>query len=178
MDVRGRPCIAAVVAACRPVVSRLVFQGDDPALHRAFPDLSVWADPDPGQGPLGALVAALQRVGGEPVLLLACDLPFVTAALLQGVAAALEGYDWAVPVHAGRSHPLCAAYSPAVLPVADALLRQGRRSMHSLLESPGLSGCRIVPDPTWGDPDRLFFNLNTPEDLAQATRLAAEVRGR
>jgi molybdopterin-guanine dinucleotide biosynthesis protein A len=57
----------------------------------------------PGRGPLAALVAGADAVGtGGPLLLLACDLPFVTEALL-GRLVGWEGTDTVVPVDsAGR----------------------------------------------------------------------------
>ncbi len=63
----------------------------------------------PHRGPLAALVAganALPRPG--PVLVLACDLPFVTEALLARIAS-WPGRDSVVPVDRdGVMQPVCA----------------------------------------------------------------------
>ena len=172
VDIGGRPCIGRVLDACRAAPLGVEFQGTLAGLAEAFPGVPVWPDADPGQGPLAALAAAFARRPGRSVFLLACDLPFVSPDLLRGVAAALDGADWAVPAHGGQLHPLCAAYAPSALPLVAALLGQGRRDMHALLRHPALSGRRVEPTPAWGAPDTLLMNVNTPEDLAAARRLA------
>jgi molybdopterin-guanine dinucleotide biosynthesis protein A len=173
LEVGGQPLIRRVWSACRAVPLPVCFQGEVPGLAAAFPDVPAWRDPVPGGGPLTALAEALARADGQVVLLLACDLPFLTPALLRGVLAALGEGDWAVPVAGGRDHPLCAAYAPSVLPRARALLAAGRRSLRDLLAAEDLHGRRLPLEPAWGDPESLLCNVNTPEDLAAARRRAA-----
>ena len=173
LEVGGRACIARVWDACRQASLEPEFQGSLPDLASAFGGAAVHPDPEAGQGPLAALAAAMERHAGEGLLLLACDMPFLSPALLRGIAAGLDGADWAAPEAGGRLHPLCAAYGPAALPQAQELLAAGRRDMHALLTAPGLRGRRLAVLADWGDPDVLVLNVNTPEDLERARRLAA-----
>lgn len=171
LEVGGRSCIARVRDACLEAGFGVEFQGALPGVREAFPADRLHPDPEPGGGPLAALVAALSRHPGAPVLLLACDMPFLSVSLLQGVAGAVAAADWVVPTAGDRFHPLCAAYAPAVLPPARALVAAGHRDMQALLRSPGLRGRAVAPDPAWGDPDVLLLNVNTPADLERARRL-------
>lgn len=175
--VGGEPCVARVFAACQEVCgARVCFQGYDPRLGARFPKTPVWSDPEPGEGPLAALVAALQAAQGDSVLLLACDLPFVSAALLRDVAAAVDaGADIAWPVDSDRAHPLCGAYGAGVVSAARALRAAGRRSLLALEEAPGLRVRRLAPRAAWGDLQRLFCNVNTPEELARARGMVTAV---
>ncbi len=173
LPVGGRACLDRVAAACREAGADVEFQGFLEGLGDRFPGTPAWPDPEPGSGPLAALAAALARAPRDAVLLVAADMPFLRPALLRAAAEAVAGgADWAVPEHGGRLHPLAAAYGPAVLPRARALLAAGRRDMHALLDEPALRGVRLSPQPAWGDPDRLLLNVNTPDDLALARRLA------
>src|SRR5664279_5788844 len=88
----------------------------------------------PGRGPLAALVAGADAVGGPgPVILLACDLPFVTEALLARLAG-WEGTGTVVPVdRAGMLQPVCARYSDGALARARLLVAGGERSLRSVL---------------------------------------------
>lgn len=172
LEVGGRSCIARVWDACRSAGLEVEFQGTLAGLREAFPETGIHPDREPGQGPLAALAAALVRHPGRAVLLVACDMPFVSAGFLLGVTAGLETADWSVPCDAAGMHPLCAAYAPTTLPAAEALLARGRRDMHALLAHPGLRGCRVAPRPEWGDPRALLCNLNTPADLEDARCLA------
>lgn len=94
----------------------------------------------PGRGPLAALVAGADAVPGTgPVLLLACDLPFVTEGLLARIAS-WPGPDSVVPLDRdGVVQPVCARYSPAALDLARELLATGERSLRSLLRGPGVT---------------------------------------
>ena len=133
----------------------------------------VHADVVPGQGPLAGLAAALHAGRPRPVLLLAVDLPLVPVPLLARLAEALAEADLVVPVWEAGTEPLCAAYGPACRPAVEAALRAGRRRMTSFW--PGLA-VRHLEGPelrAFGDPARLFLNVNDPETYAAARRAGA-----
>jgi molybdopterin-guanine dinucleotide biosynthesis protein A len=100
-------------------------------------------------------------------------MPFVPASLLRRLAAELDRCDVALPESGGRRtiEPLCAGYGPASGPAISRALERGDRravAFHSLVK------VGIVPlDQVrqLGDPATLFFNLNTPDDLAKADAL-------
>jgi molybdenum cofactor guanylyltransferase len=130
----------------------------------------VWLEPAEPAHPLAGITTALARSGGRPVLACACDLPFVSAALLKRLA---EGpHPLVVPKEGGRLHPLLARYAPSLLePLTEALA--ARRSMHDTIEEldPVIVSERDLAQ--FGDPARLLFNVNTPEDLARAEGMLA-----
>ena len=137
-------------------------------------------DPEPGQGPLAGLVSGLANVSGRLVLLLAGDLPFVTAQfseeILDILARDLE-LDAVVPFVNGRAQPLCAAYRAEVREPAGGFLESSLATdqgptMTGLLER--LSVRYIGSDTLSGDGDlsRVTKGINTPEDLKWAQREA------
>ncbi len=84
--------------------------------------------------PLRGLTSALEAAGGERVLVVAGDLPLVTADLLLALFAWPEA-DAVVPRTGNRAHPLCAIYRrAAVLPVARSRLAAGDLKLHDLLD--------------------------------------------
>lgn len=150
-------------------------------LQSASPVLAVGPDPglglatieDSRQGPLAALAAGMRWLadGGftGQVLLVACDLPFLTPEVLNLVARELGGSQAAVPVAGGRLQPLAACYAPDVLPVAEALVDAGRLSMMELLAAVEV---RPLNPEVWGsaaDPGALA-DVDTPADLHAANR--------
>ena len=81
--------------------------------------------------------------------------------------------DAFLPESDGRRgvEPLCAAYGPACAVADRGRSRAGRPSRNLL---PSGHQCGYPPSgpvATLGDPALLFFNLNTPEDLAEANAL-------
>src|SRR5438105_3476011 len=69
------------------------------------------ADRVPGCGPLGGLHAALSEARGDAIVVIACDMPYVTAPLLRHLLALVREADAVVPRTDHGYHPLCAAYS-------------------------------------------------------------------
>jgi molybdopterin-guanine dinucleotide biosynthesis protein A len=128
----------------------------------------------PGQGPIAAVLGAARHRPGRALLVLACDLPLVSAALLRRIAG--EAGDWVVPRHAGGLEPLCALYRPAALEALGDNERRGVLALHRLADAVTLVrylDADAIAD--LGEARRLFANVNTPDDLR---RLAARLRRR
>lgn len=131
--------------------------------------LPVVCEDPPGQGPLAALAAGaaeLRRLGhAGPAVVLATDLPFVTARLVH-LLASHPGTACVVPVVDGRRQVLAARYSPAALAMASELVGRGRRSMAALIEAvevvelPECDLARLVPL-------RELADVDTVEDLTR-----------
>ena len=117
--------------------ARLLAEVCDPVLEvgPGYSGLATVDEPEPGRGPLAALVAGSAAVGtGTPVLLLACDLPFVTLELLTRLVES-PGDGTVVPVDRdGIVQPVCARYSAAARDRARELLADGERSLRRLLD--------------------------------------------
>ncbi len=125
----------------------------------------VLVDRWPGTGPLGGLATALAGAGAEHVLVLACDLPFISPAFLTLLMGRLGGHEAAVPREGGRWHPLAAAYAARAAGTLAAALERGDRAIWRALDALDLVTIeRDAIDPL--DPDgRLLANLNTPGDV-------------
>jgi len=137
------------------------------------PDLRVVTDRRPGLGTLGGLYTAVLEAPA-PVVCVAWDMPFVPAELIRALGKGLAESDVCIPASDGRRgmEPLCAGYGPATAPaMADALDRGDLRAIafHEAVR------VRVLPDPEvrrFGSPDRLFFNVNTADDLVRANGMA------
>jgi molybdopterin-guanine dinucleotide biosynthesis protein A len=149
----GAPLIAWPLAAARAAGLEAVVVAK-PGSRLPPLDVAVWDEPEAPTHPLTGIVAALERAG-RPVVVLACDMPFVTPALIARVAAA-EGM--AVP----RGEAFPARYAPAQLPALRAALAAEEPLMATLKGAA----------PIDADPDELF-GVNDPQALAEATRRAA-----
>ena len=132
----------------------------------APPGLRRIPDRMPDQGPLGGLDAALAAARHPVLVLVACDMPFVTAALLRHLAASAAGVDAVVPRTERGYHPLCAVYTRACQPAVGAHLHAGRRRMTDLLGALRVSVVEGRELEAFGDSRRLLANVNTPETYA------------
>ncbi len=123
-------------------------------------------------GPLAALRVALSRLD-RPVLLVACDLPFLAAKDLRALASASPEPEAALLAEAEGPQPLAALYRPSLLPTIETMLARGRLAMRDLL---GEIGFRTLPATTAHVGCPPLANLNTPEEYAAAVARAAAAR--
>ncbi|MBA3416554.1 MAG: molybdenum cofactor guanylyltransferase, partial [Chloroflexia bacterium] len=116
--------LAATMTAAFGAAPLLVANAPEAAGWR--PDLRVVTDVRPGLGSLGGIYTAVLD-GPAPVVCVAWDMPFVSAALVRRLAAGLAEYDAVLPASGGRRgvEPLCAAYGPACGPAMAASLDAG-----------------------------------------------------
>src|SRR6266496_130102 len=101
----------------------------------SFPDLPSTPDLHEHWGALGGVHAALSACRAEWAVVVACDLPFVTAQLLKRLASFANQVDAIAPIQAdGIPQPLCAFYKVShCLPQAENLIRAGERKPVALL---------------------------------------------
>lgn len=162
LDLGGETFLAAAVRKFTEKFDRVFVSVADP---EKYPDIKAdrICDIVPGCGPMSGLHAALKKLG-EPVFLVAADLPLADPDAALRVMSLSEGYDAVVPMDpSGRYEPLFAWYSPDVLPVIEEGLESGAYKMAAALNrmnvrwvSPGELG------ETWRD--GLLSNINRPED--------------
>jgi molybdopterin-guanine dinucleotide biosynthesis protein A len=137
----------------------------------AHPKYKSVADLYQDWGALGGLHAALAACESEWAIVVACDLPFVTAGLFNYLASLRANYDAIVPIQPdGRPQPLAALYGiePCRQRAAE-LIESGRRRPLDLLE---LVNTRWVPFNELRNLDqaeKFFVNINTPEDYDAVT---------
>jgi molybdopterin-guanine dinucleotide biosynthesis protein A len=135
------------------------------------PDLVVVPDVLPGHGSLGGILTAVETAGAA--LCVAWDMPFVPSGLLAALTDLLADADAAVPESDSRRglEPLCAAYGPACGPAIRAAIARGDAraiGFHAEVRVARLPRAAVLQ---YGDPAVLFFNVNTPDDLARAEQL-------
>jgi molybdopterin-guanine dinucleotide biosynthesis protein A len=131
----------------------------------------VVADRIAGAGALGGLYTALVEAPTEQVLVIACDMPFLTAPFLSRLAALGAGAEAVVPRDAAGPHPLCASYMRRVADRLRTRIEAGALRIIDALED--LDVRPLGPDElTPFDQDgRLLLNVNTPDDYQRALTL-------
>lgn len=89
-----------------------------------------------GEGPLAGLAGLLDYARGANVIALACDMPYVTRAMLTTLASYAPDAAAVAPREEGKWSALFARYdSRRAAPAATALLASGVRSVQALLDA-------------------------------------------
>lgn len=113
----------------------------------------------PGHGPLGGLATAW-TLGFDEVLLVACDLPLLTAADFAWLASRNSGPDGTVAVTDRGPEPCFARYRRRLAGAVDERLADGRRSLRGLIDERDFARVAVPANQA-----AHLLNVNTPADL-------------
>ncbi len=168
----GKPMVSHVIDRVRGLGDEILITTNRPQDY-GFAGVRLAGDTRPGAGALGGLHTALSAARGETVLVVACDMPLASRRLLEHLLARAPQADVVIPRKDGEYEPLCAVYAKRCLAFVEAALDEGERRMISFFAQVRVIA---VEELEWRafDPEGLtFFNVNTPQDLAEAERRMA-----
>lgn len=120
-------------------------------------------------GPIGGIYTALGAAAHPWVVVVACDMPFVTAGLFTRLVEEADAdVDCVIPRSTRGLEPLCALYACTAIDYVRRLIDEGERRVGRVAE--GLRCRELAPEALAAlDMDgRLFENVNTPHDYARA----------
>jgi molybdenum cofactor guanylyltransferase len=134
--------------------------------------LQTVADVYPQWGALGGIHGALAACKSEWAIIVACDLPFVTAGLFSFLASLRLDHDAIVPIQQDkRPQPLAALYRvDPCLQRATELIEVGRRRPLDLLDAVNTRWVEFDELTNLDQAERFFVNINTPSDYMEAIR--------
>lgn len=119
----------------------------------------VWKkDSFPGEGPLGGVITALKSASHDMVVVLSCDMPFITSSVIASLVPPLHDAQATVG-RTDRLNWMCAAWSKSeCLTTLQSVWKRNERAIH---RAAVLLDVVEVPVPAVA-----VRNVNTPEELA------------
>lgn len=179
----GRPLIERVIERMSPIADEMIVTTNRPADYAFLKDTStasmrgtrLVSDLKPGRGALGGLYTAVASASHPLVAVVACDMPFASTKFFESatrlmveeeadvvIAKSDEGYE---PIHALYRRETC-------LPAIEAAIDADQWKVIAWF--PQVKVRALSPDEMREfDPSGLcFWNVNTPEEFAEAERLA------
>ena len=164
----GRPLLASQlerVSSLDP--GELIISGRPGVDYSAFP-YRVVLDAEPDRGPLGGITTAFAATSAPQLLVLAVDLPHMTADWLRQLLGRSTSACGVVPRVEGEWQPLAALYPRACRGIVREALRGSARVIGDFVLSAFAAGLVIPWDVP--HPDRsCLHNWNRPEDLLAST---------
>jgi molybdopterin-guanine dinucleotide biosynthesis protein A len=156
-ELGGKPLIAYPIATLLAVLEDVVVVVKaDTELPPLPEDVQIWVEPREPRHPISGIVEALKRAKDRPVLVCAADMPFVTPATIERLAAADPA---PAPAVIAAGNPLLGLY----LPEAAENLTTSSDEHRPLRELIAAIGPRTI------DVDEAeLVNINTPAELRQA----------
>ncbi|HEX9373898.1 MAG TPA: molybdenum cofactor guanylyltransferase [Roseiflexaceae bacterium] len=136
-------------------------------------------DAYPDGGALGGIYSGLAATAYEYALVVACDMPFLSADLIAAMLARPRDYDVLVPRSpdpgAARNalgvEPLHAIYGKACLGPMRATIESGRRQIAAFFPQVRVAYVELEEIRRYDPAGRSFLNVNTPAEMDAAERL-------
>ncbi|HAF44624.1 MAG TPA: hypothetical protein DCK83_06730 [Gallionellaceae bacterium] len=163
----GKTLLDHITATMQRVFSKVVVSVRQ---LRAGVDVPQVCDGVEASGPLAGLIAGLAQADTPWVFAVACDMPFVTEAVVVHLASCRAAHQAVVPMIGGYPQPLAAFYATGTLEAMRASLAAGDRSLRGVLEKLDV---RYVSEAELRECDpqlRSFFDLDTPQDYHAAKK--------
>jgi molybdopterin-guanine dinucleotide biosynthesis protein A len=158
---QGKTLVEHVTAAVAEAAGSVTLVGA-PERYQSL-GLPMLADSLAGAGPLAGIHTSLSATTADWNLIVACDMPGISASFLRSLMSAAESSaaDCLLPAGpSGLPEPLCAVYHSRCLDLIGAALDRNVRKI-----TDGLAGLRVA---IWSVAESAWFrNVNTPEEWAQ-----------
>ncbi len=163
------PLIVHIVRALRRQFDEVVVVAAPGQVLPSF-EANVVHDDVAYQGPVGGICYGLQAAAGEFGFVTSCDSAFLNPGLISYLLSLRHDYDVVVPHWEDRYQPLFAVYRKTVVPLLQAQLANGELRPIHLLDK--VRTRHVTEDEVRRfDPcGESFFNMNRPEDYAEALR--------
>ncbi|CCQ74086.1 molybdenum cofactor guanylyltransferase MobA [Magnetospira sp. QH-2] len=169
----GKPLLARVAERLKPQVSHLILNINNPLGVIVSKDINIVPDCLPGYGgPLVGLLSAMEWTerhvpAARWIVSVPTDAPFIPTDLVSTLRETiLAGAPAAVAQSGARRHPVVGLWPlESHEALRDFLVERDEHRVTAWVDEIGAQS-------TWfsGDPDP-FFNINSPEDLAEAQRI-------
>ena len=171
LDVDGEALLARVVEVVSGVCANVMVVTNRPEAVAAAgipADVPVLIDEVAYQGPLGGLVTALKGATEDWVLAVAADMPWLNPDVVRALWNARDGAQVVVPMTDKGLEPLLALYHRDCLPAARRALDTGRRRIVAFFGDVAVIEVPVEALREFDPQLASLFNINTPEDLAEA----------
>lgn len=167
--------VEKVISVLDPLFSDIILVGhfrQEVAGYKTFSDII------PGCGPLGGIYTALVSSGNPYCFVFAADMPNLNMGLIRYMAGLKEKADIIIPRLSKGMEPLHAIYSKAAISSIEALLEKKRFKILNLVEQMNTEYVGHQSINAFGDPLKIFSNINTLSDINISSETVSENRER
>jgi molybdopterin-guanine dinucleotide biosynthesis protein A len=174
LELGGKRIVERVVDALAAVLTDLLMVTNTPERY-AFLHLPMVADRYPEGGALGGIFTGLAAAAGDAAFTVACDMPFLHPEVVRLVVARAGEADVVIPRVGDQYETMHALYAKACLAPMETRLRAGQLKIVGFFPDVRVLEIDAAAVARHRAPELAFMNVNTPDELARARALAAQV---
>lgn len=167
--------VERIADSLKPHFDDIILVTNDPETYQ-FLGVTIVGDQFPDSGPLAGIHAGLAASSYEINVAVACDMPFVSGEIAWELVNRCNGYDAVVPIINGKMQTLFSVFKKEVTTEIEKCIERGRLPIKHLLDH--LNVLYVTEkDLSVGssiDLERIFFNMNYPNEYEEAKKWAEE----
>ncbi|WP_170240255.1 molybdenum cofactor guanylyltransferase [Thermosediminibacter litoriperuensis] len=169
LKIGGMTILQRIIAVLEPLFQDILVISNSPGeIDYLEGRCRIFRDEVEGLGPLGGIYTGLKKMENRAGFFVACDMPFLSAELINMLLDASGGFDAVCPRYRGLIEPLHAVYSKNCIDAIEVLIEKG--SSVRVRDLFDMVNTRYVDI----DKEKIrlgFFNINTREDYERALLL-------
>jgi molybdenum cofactor guanylyltransferase len=171
----GIPLVERIAGTLRPLTDELiVVTAMGPAKLPVLPDVHIVRDVYSEKGPLGGIYSGLLAAANDIAVVVATDMPFLSASLLQRLIELSPGYDAVVPrLNNGMIESLHSVYRKTCLPVMKQQLDKENLRIRPVIDKLNVRYVEEAECRRYDAELTSFFNINRQADLDMAMKMEA-----
>jgi len=170
VEINGIQLIERVIMVMGSVFERLILITNAPHEY-AYLNLPMYEDLVKGLGPLGGILTGLEAISDESGFFVACDMPFINGDLVHYMVEVRDDFDAVVPRITWKMEALHALYRKSCLPAIKELIESGEYQTIKFFSKVRVRYVDWDEIRAFDPQQRSFFNVNSPRELLDATKL-------
>jgi molybdopterin-guanine dinucleotide biosynthesis protein A len=164
IKISGETILSINLKILRRIFDTIVISANDPKDY-FFTGLPLIGDVYNVRGPMTGILSCLLNTESDWIFTVACDMPFVSEALIRYLISKPDNFDAIVPIFGSTVQPLFAIYHKRLIPILDKCIKNGTLSLKGMLNQ---INCEYISEDiirSIDSDERCFININTPSDL-------------
>ena len=163
-----------IIDVVRQLFAEVLLVTNEPELFDGF-EIDIVKDILPYRGPLGGILSGLLIAGNHHSFVFACDMPFISREVIEGMVKQHKGSDVLVLRHDQGIEPLIGIYSKKCVKALEESLFVGETNLHDFVSGLNAQTFFYSPDTNGNAKNSLppYFNIDTPQDYTTAITCTA-----
>ena len=166
--IEGTSLIKKQVKLLKKLFKKIIIVTNSPDKYK-IKGVKVIGDLISGFGPLSGIHAGLLASDSHYNFIVGCDMPFLNQGLIRYMISKCEGFDIVAPRLKKGYEPLFAVYSRNCIPTIENILSKDNFKVRQLFKKVKVKQIREREINKFAEPETIFFNINTLQDLCRIT---------
>ena len=169
MALNGKTLVEYAIDALKPLCSKVVISSNN--FIYEFTGCEVWPDELPDRAPMIGIYSCLKRSETDVNIILSCDMPLMSTAMLEYLLENSVNHDITVPMHEDNFiEPLCGIYKRSSIGILEKYIKSGNFRLNECIQAGSHQLVQADSNLSFYTP-RLFSNVNSPEDFRNISQI-------